>query len=506
MGVEDQISDSSSSPEDNLAALKGIWKSFNSVAVLKGVDLTLERGEIHSLLGGNGSGKSTLMKILSGIYRKNSGKIIIEGKEVNFLNPSQAHEHGIYLVPQEPKVFPDLSIEENIIIGTKYSLGSKTREIEEAGRQLGFTENLSRPAGVLSIAGQQLMEILRGLLRNASILILDEPTSTLTFKEVESLFVQLKRLKDRGMGIFFISHRIQEILEISDRVSVLRDGVFVLNETAGNLDEKQLISAMLPDDRNPERVRPVKLSASDMDKPVVMSVNNLCGEAFDGVTFDIREGEVVGIAGVVGAGRTELAEAVIGIDQNVTGEVAVQGEILSRRNPGTSIEKGVVYVPEDRAAHGIFLDLKNLYTTTSSILPKLGRIFIKNAKEREIGEGFIKKLGIKTNGPDQIARTLSGGNQQKVVISRAMACGPRVVILDEPTRGVDAQAREDVYEIINGLTDAKVGILLISSDLEEIIRLSDRVLVMYRGRIINELSRDDLTIENVTSGAFGVIQ
>lgn len=489
---------------DNLVSLVGIWKSFNGVAVLKGVDLTLRSGEIHALLGGNGSGKSTLMKILSGVYKKNAGKIVIEGKECNLLNPSQAHENGIYLVPQEPKIFPNLSIEENIIIGTSYAPGSITSEITEMGMQLGFTENLYRPAGILSIANQQLMEILRGLLRNVKILILDEPTSTLTFKEVESLFVQLKRLKAQGIGIFFISHRIHEILEISDHVSVLRDGSFVLDESADRLDESILIQAMLPDDRSPGQIRSKAPKEYQTENNAIMEIKNLTGEAFNEVSFSIFPGEIVGLAGVVGAGRTELAEAIIGIDKNVTGDVIIEGELFTPRNPEKCQKKGIVYVPEDRAAHGIFLDLKNLYTTSSSILSEIGKIFINGKKERNIGESFIRKLGIMTNGPDQISRTLSGGNQQKIVISRVMACGPKVIILDEPTRGVDAEAREDVYDIISGLTESGVGVLLISSDLEEVIRLSDRILIMYRGELTEELSKEDCTIENVTSGAFGV--
>ncbi len=488
----------------DLVELNGIWKSFNGVAVLRGVNLDLKSGEIHALLGGNGSGKSTLMKILSGIYRKNAGTIRISGEECNFLNPSQAHESGIYLVPQEPKIFPNLSIEENIIIGTSYTLGSKTEEIKKMGQQLGFSESLSRPAGILSIAGQQLLEILRGLLRNVKILILDEPTSTLTFREVESLFKQLRNLKNQGIGVFFISHRINEILEIADRVSVLRDGNFVLDKPVAQLNETTLINAMLPDDRISKKIEETSQKKIAEGLAPLLKIRNLTGEAFNGISFSVMPGEIVGLAGVVGAGRTELAEGIVGIDKNVTGEVIIGNESFSQRSPGRSRKKGIVYVPEDRAAHGIFLDLQNLYTTSSSILSEMGKLFISNKKERQLGEYFIKKLGIKTNGPKQISRTLSGGNQQKIVISRAMACNPKVIILDEPTRGVDAEAREDVYDIIKSLIDLDVGILLISSDLEEVIRLSDRILVMYRGEIIEELSKDESTIERVTSGAFGV--
>lgn len=482
---------------------ENIWKSFNGVSVLKGVGITLNKGEVHSILGGNGSGKSTLMKIISGVYQRDAGKITMNGEEVLFQNPAQAHLGGIYLVPQEPKIFPHLTIEENILVGTAYRLGEKRNEIAEIGKSIGFYEDLSAVAGILSIANQQLLEIVRGLLRQASVLILDEPTSTLTFKEVELLFERLNMLKERGIGIFFISHRLNEILTISDRVSVLRDGEFVLLEDAKNLDQTKLVQAMLPEGKS-ETVMEHEEKQDHVQDHVVFAVEHLCSEAFNDISFEVRAGEVVGLAGVVGAGRTELAEAIIGIQQS-TGTLIYCGEELTERTPRRCQDRGLVYVPEDRAAHGIFLDQPNIFTTSASILRKLGRIFLNKKQEESIGNEFKDMLKIKIHDLKQIASTLSGGNQQKVVLSRVMACRPKLIILDEPTRGVDADARLDVYEIIRKLTKSGVGMLLISSDLEEIKTLSDRILIMYRGRLTHEYrNTQDCTIEQITAGAFGV--
>jgi AI-2 transport system ATP-binding protein len=486
-----------------ILSLSDIWKSFNGVPVLKGVNMTLKEGEIHALLGGNGSGKSTLMKIISGIYSRDAGTICVDGEEVEFQNPAQAHQGRIYLVPQEPQIFPHLSIEENIILGTGSKVGDVTDEIVRIGETLGFTEALNELAGGLSIAHQQLLEIIRGLIRKARVLILDEPTSTLTFKEVNSLFERLRTLKETGIGIFFISHRLNEILEIADRVSVLRDGHMVLNEGVEKLDHLKLVRAMLPEGKT-EQEEVFHSTGEHIDQQVAFELKNLSSEDFKDVSLYVKKGEVVGLAGVVGAGRTELAEAVMGLNQGCTGTVVVNGRELQNRSPELCQESGLVYVPEDRAAHGIFLGQPNFFTTTSSILKKFGKLFISAGKEYGVARKFIEQFRIKVTGPDQMSTTLSGGNQQKVVLSRVIACDPDVIILDEPTRGVDAEARLDVYKIIRNLTRQGVGVLLISSDLEEIIELSDRIYIMYHGQITGEYGRQECDIETITAGAFGV--
>ncbi len=487
-----------------VVSLKNIWKVFDGVPVLRGVSIDVKPGEIHALLGGNGSGKSTLMKTLSGIYSLDAGEIFLEGTPVAIENPSYAHKMGIYLVPQEPKIFPHLSVEENILIGMDVDPAQARDTIKQLAKDLGFEENIFSPAGRLSIANQQLLEIIRGLLHNVKVLILDEPTSTLTFREVDALFARLRKLAKRGIGIFFISHRLQEILEISDRVSVLRDGNFVLSAATQTLDSRDLVRAMLPDDTTSDRqIQRERVSSAKFGKPI-LRVEHLSGEAFQDVTFQVRAGEVVGVAGLVGSGRTELAEGIFGIDTHVTGNVFIDGEIVKNRTPRRCLDMGLVYVPEDRHAHGVFLELPNGQTITASILKKLGRILLSFRRERMVTGKFITQLQIKSTGPQQITRTLSGGNQQKVVLAKSMAGNPKVVILDEPTRGVDAQARQDVYHLIKQLSDQGVGIMLISSDFDEVIHLSDRVLVMYHGEIVDEMTHSECQIERITESAFGL--
>jgi len=487
-----------------VAELHKIWKIFAGVPVLWGVDLDLKPGEVHALLGGNGSGKSTLMKILSGVYTPDAGTIKLDGKVVHIEGPAHAHELGVYLVPQEPNIFPHLSVEENILIGTKIDPAAARERIKQLAADLGFEGRLSESAGRLSIANQQLLEIIRGLLRNAKVLIFDEPTSTLTFREVDSLFDNIRKLTAQGIGVFFISHRLNEIMVIADRVSVLRDGKFVLRAPISAVTVRDLIQAMLPE--GAEKVQIVQDTAYKPAQlgPVVLEVNNLRSEAFHNISFQVRGGEVVGLAGLVGAGRTEVAEAIWGIDKHAHGDVYIGGQRIAHRNPHKCQEAGLVYVPEDRHAHGIFLDLPNVQTTTAGILPHLGRWFLSFRREREIGQEYMHPLEIKHAGLNQLAQTLSGGNQQKVVLSKALAGHPRAIILDEPTRGVDAKARQDIYKLIHRLVQQGVGILLISSDLEEVAELSDRVLVMYRGSIVEELDHSECQVERITEAAFGL--
>jgi AI-2 transport system ATP-binding protein len=487
-----------------LASLKGIWKVFAGVPVLKGVDIELKAGEVHALLGGNGSGKSTLMKILSGVYTADAGTIELDGSPVDIDNPSHAHEMGIYLVPQEPEIFPHLTVEENILLGSDLQPAEAQDRIKRFAADLGFEGDLSEPAGRLSIANQQLLEIIRGLIRQAKVLILDEPTSTLTSREVDSLFARIRRLTSRGIGVFFISHRLGEVLAISNHISVLRDGDFVLSAATKSLTTRDLVRAMLPEESEANgRAAKIERELPKLGEPV-LEVTDLAGEAFKNVSFLVRAGEIVGLTGLVGAGRTELANAILGTDPETRGQVRINGQAATHRSIHRCQEMGLVYVPEDRHAHGIFLDLPNLQTTTAAILPKLGRFLLSIRQERAIASQYVDQLKIKVAGLSQLARTLSGGNQQKVVLSKALASNPHIIILDEPTRGVDAQARQDVYHLIHQLTSQQVGVLLISSDLEEVAQLSDRVLVMYQGGIIEELTHSECQIERITTACFGL--
>ena len=490
--------------EKLLLELRNVWKVFAGVPVLKGINFTLGEGEIHALLGGNGSGKSTTMKIISGAYQLDEGEVLLSGKPIKLDSPKIAHDNGIYMVPQEPHVFPHLSVLENLGVGLDLSNQELRKRVEPLLDAMGFRADLDEQAAFLSIAQQQLLEIIRGLLRNANILIFDEPTSALTFRETEQLFERMRTLASQGIGLIFISHRLGEVMEIADRVSVLRDGVMVLNEPVEKITPHDLVRAMLPDtDTESDEVSPQKRHL--LGEPV-LEVSNLNSEAFSDISLTLRAGEVLGLAGLVGSGRTELSEAIVGIDQHAKGSVRIRGKELSRRNPSLCQRHGLVYVPEDRHAHGIFLDLPSVYTVTAGILDRLGKWLISNDIEKNIGQRFVEAMNIKLNSIWQIAGTLSGGNQQKVVLAKALAGEPKVVILDEPTRGIDASARQDVYRLIRELTSQGVAILLISSELEEVVELSDRVLVMYRGRIIDELTDNDINLERVTESSFGMVQ
>lgn len=487
---------------ENLLELNNIWKIFDGVPVLKGLDISLMKGEVHAILGGNGSGKSTLMKIISGTYQYSNGAIKYLGKEVNFTRPYQAHREGIYLVPQEPKIFPYLSILENITIGLSKVNGETIDKVKNIADRIGFKVSLRDDAGKLTIANQQLVEIIRGLIRDAKVLILDEPTSTLTVKEVKSLFDIVRPLLKNDIGVFFISHRINEIFDFSDRISVLRDGNIVLSGKTSDFKPIDLIKAMIGNsDYN--------ISQNDNTEynigKVVLSVHNLSSEIFKNISFDVRESETLGIAGIVGAGRTELASAIVGLEPYHSGEVIMNGKKLIPCDAKSAREAKISYIPEDRHKYGIFLDIPFYETISSEILKKISKVFLNKKQEKEISKKYVDELKIKVLNEEQYSRMLSGGNQQKVVISKILTTDPKVVILDEPTRGVDANAREDVFQIVRNLKKKGVAVILISSDLEEVINNSDRIIVIHSGEINLELDKKDFSIEVITQASFGVI-
>lgn len=488
---------------NTLLELKDIWKVFDGVSVLKGINIDLKEKEVHAILGGNGSGKSTLMKIISGTYEASKGSMKYIDEKVSFTKPYQAHKKGIYLVPQEPKIFPSLSVLENIIIGLENINKNLINRVSQISEQIGLRVSLKEEAGKLTIANQQLLEIIRGLIRDAKVLILDEPTSTLTVKEVKSLFDNVRPLVNNGIGVFFISHRINEIFEFSDRISILRDGQIVLSGYTKDFKSIDLIKAMIGSAKEnrvleSDEKREVKLGN------IVLSVKNLTSEIFKDISFDIMESETLGIAGIVGAGRTELAESIIGIEPYYGGEVYVCGKKIPPLNPKASREAKIAYIPEDRHKYGIFLDLPYYFTITAGILKNIGKIFFNNKTEKSISKKYVNDLKIKILSDKQCSRMLSGGNQQKVVISKILAANPKVVILDEPTRGVDAQSREDVFSIIKALKNKGVAVALISSDLEEVVNNSDRIIVIYSGIINYEVEKKDFSIELITHASFGV--
>lgn len=494
-----------------LLQIKEVTKSFASNLVLKGINITLNAGEVVVIIGGNGAGKSTLMKILMGIYRADSGEVYIHGEKVNLSNPAHSLQQGIYLVPQEPLLFPNMTVEENILIGmngNKSELGKRLRAII---KDMGWDIGLGRNANTLSIAEQQLVEILRGLLRQARILIFDEPTSALTFKEIDQFFRIIQDLKEQNIGMFYITHRLKEVFEIATDVVILKDGRITSSGPVADFSEELLVKGLVSDEDENLREKPAEKSEridrgpSDTgDGPTVFKLDQFSGYGFRDVSFEIRKGEILGLAGVVGSGRTELAETVFGMSRAVSGAVYLMDEDITNMKTSGVIKKGINYVPEDRHLNGIF-SMGSVKTNISASVLRSGKSFlINNGDETRMAKQCISDLTIKVTDENQKLGSLSGGNQQKVVIGKVLLSSPKLVILDEPTRGIDAEARSDVYRIIERLKEEGNAILLISSDFEEILILSDRVEVMHAGTNVKSFDKNELTMDQLTEAAFGL--
>lgn len=488
-----------------MISVRDIWKSFASNKVLKGINLDVNAGEVIALIGGNGAGKSTLMKIIMGIYQQDRGDIYLRGEKIDLSKPSIALAHGIYLVPQEPMLFPNMTVEENILIGFMEKKSELRIRLKTIIEQLGWKLQLERRADTLSIAEQQLVEILRGLLRNAKILILDEPTSSLTFNEIESLFNLIEDLKRKGIAIFYITHRLTEVFEIATHVAIMRDGRITLTGSVNMFTKEDLVKGLLPPDTKLKVTEKTDILDYANLTPV-FELKKFTGYGFKDISLDLYPGEVLGVAGVVGAGRTEFATTIMGMDESKSGKVLLNGEDITGVKTRTVIDKGLNYVPEDRFLHGIFKIASTGSNISSACLRNMCKFFTDKKTERKLGDKYISNFRIKVTGQEQIMGSLSGGNQQKVVISRALSTSPKVVILDEPTRGIDAGARGDVYAIINQLKKEGVAILLISSDFEEIIELSDRAITMYQGRINHRFSKEEIDLDHLTAASFGVYE
>lgn len=501
---EENLKAATMDPQNTLLSVRGIYKSFSHNQVLKGIDLDISEGEVLALIGGNGAGKSTLMKIIMCIYQHDAGEIAIGGKTVSNTKPSDALEYGLYLVPQEPMLFPNMTVEENVVIGLKGKPAELHKRLVDLLKNLGWELDLNRKALSLSIAEQQLVELLRGLLRNAKLLILDEPTSALTFDEVESLFKIINDLKKQNIGIIYITHRLAEVFTIATHVAIMRDGVITLSGKVKEFTREMLVQGLLPPDTR-KREEAFKSSAPEYNnlKPV-FSLKDYSGYGFKDINFDVYPGEILGLAGVVGAGRTELATTIFGRDIVLGGKAYLEDQDVTGLSTAEMMRKGVNYVPEDRRHDGIFRIGDVALNTTAGCLDHLGKFFMNFKSEKQITEQYIKDFRIKVTGQDQLISSLSGGNQQKVVIASKLATKPKLIILDEPTRGIDAAARGDLYAIINRLKQEGVAVLLISSDMEEIIELSDRAITMFQGRINHTFNKDDINQNNLMSASFGV--
>lgn len=476
-----------------LVVARGIAKTFGGVDVLHGVDLDLAGGEVHALLGENGAGKSTFARILAGVHRPSRGVIRLAGLPLDLASPLEAQRRGITLLHQEPISFPDLSVAENLFIGRTGApaLGRvRWRAMAQDARRLMASldvgVDVERPMRGLSIADQQMVEIARAVAGDSRLIIMDEPTAALTPREVETLFQIVRRLRSDGRAIVFISHRLEEVRAIADRVTVFRDGAKVATAPTGDLTDEAIIQLMigrpLSELHHGEARLPgaIALSASGLTLP----------GRFADISFEIRRGEIVGLGGLVGAGRTDVARAIFGIAPATEGRLGIHGEPAVIASPRDAVRRGMAYVPEDRAIAGIFRTLPTIHNITAAAPARFApRGFIQHGLERSVASQAVAQLRIRLASLRQPVGDLSGGNQQKTILARWLLTEPDILILDEPTRGIDIGVKAEIYGIVNALASEGKAILLISSDLPELLALSDRILVMCEGRITAELPR-----------------
>ena len=486
---------------NSLVQMKNISKSFSDTKVLKGVHLELDHGEILALLGENGAGKSTLMKILSGIYSKEEGEIYLDGELCHFQNPKEAQNKGIAIIHQEMNLCNDLTVSENIFLGREISgtLQLSRKKMDEESQRildsLGVSMKATDLAGDLKVSEQQMVEIAKALSEEAKVLIMDEPTSALSRKEIEDLFRVIRRLRDEGRGIIYISHRLDELRAIVDRVTILRDGENVISANLSDLSIDDIIRHMVG------REIQDKFPHLSCEKGVeILRVENLeAGPKVRNISFSLYEGEILGIAGLMGAGRTEMTRALFGVEEKSAGKVYLYGKEISIRSPKDSIEHGMALIPEDRRKDGLCTELSIRENIALPNLDSLSGPFsaLSKEKEKQLSGQAMQSLNVKAESEEMIAKNLSGGNQQKVVLGKWLVRNPKVILFDEPTRGIDIGAKVEIYQIMNELKKKGVGVLFISSEMEEVLGMSDRILVFCDGRITGELSKEESSQENI---------
>lgn len=486
--------------------MKNISKQFPGVKALNNVNLNIKKGEVHVLVGENGAGKSTLMKILNGVYSKDSGEIVFKGKPIQIRNPREAQEAGISIIYQELNLIPKLSIAENIFLGREplkknglIDWKMVYKETEVLLKKLEIDLDPRTKINRLGIAQQQMIEIAKALSFKSDIIVMDEPTSALTDKEINKLFAVIRQLKESGVAIIYISHRLEEIKQIGDRLTVLRDGNYIGTYEVKDIDIDTIIQLMVGrkvDEKYPKETAEI----SD----IVLEVRNLNNAKLKNISFRLKKGEILGLAGLMGAGRTELARAIFGVDPINSGDIYINGIKKNISSPLDAIKNGIGLLPEDRRTQGLIQKMNVLENIT---LPNLNsfvdRIFIN--KKREINKSieFIEQVNIRTPSPLAKVRFLSGGNQQKVVLAKWLCANVEIIIFDEPTRGIDVGAKVEIYKLICNMAKSGKAILLISSELPEVLGMCDRILVMHEGKITGELSRQEATQEKILSYATG---
>lgn len=489
---------------DLLVNMVGIEKSFPGVHALSNCHFELRSGEVHALVGENGAGKSTLMKILAGVYQKDAGQVLVHGKEVEIHNPREALQHGIAMIHQELNLVPHLSVAQNIYIGREPRAGLPfwldERKINADATQLLASMHLpfdpkTRVAN-LSVAQQQMVEIAKALSMDAEVLIMDEPTAALTESEIEELFRIIRQLKKQGVGIVYISHRLEELKIITDRVTVMRDGQYIATGETAETSVDQIISWMVGRtifESSPELPK-------DANQPIVLEVRNLNrGKALKEINFAVKRGEIVGFAGLMGAGRTEVARAIFGADKIDSGEILRNGVPVRIHSPQDAVRHGIGYLSEDRKRYGLLVGLN---VETNIVIAAYNRFLrwlgvVDGGGTRAVADKYVQALSIKTPSTGQLVRNLSGGNQQKVVIGKWLTADTDILIFDEPTRGIDVGAKSEIYKLLNELVAQGKSVIMISSELPEVLRMSHRIIVMCEGRITGELSAGEADQERI---------
>jgi rhamnose transport system ATP-binding protein len=488
--------------------VRGLSKSFGGVHALREVRLAVRAGEVLALLGENGAGKSTLIKIITGVYQPDAGELLLDGHPAHFTDTRAARDHGVAAIYQEPSLFPDLDVAENIFVGRQPRRGGRVDwrgMYEEASallRRLGVRLDPRMKARELSVAQMQMVEIARALSVRARVLIMDEPTSSLTQGEVDELFTIVRQLKESGAAIIFISHRLEELFALADRVTVLRDGAYVDTRPMAGVTTEDLIRLMVGRDLA-ELFPKQQVEAGDL----ALEVKSLSLPGrFSDISFQLRRGEILGMAGLVGAGRTEVAEALFGVMPASSGGICIGGQDVTVADPEQAMALGIGYVPEDRKLHGLVLQMSIAQNITLPTLRRFARMgWLSGAAEGRSAAEDATRLEVKMSGVDQPAGQLSGGNQQKVVLAKWLSTRPQVLILDEPTRGIDVGTKAAVHRLMSQLAADGLAILMISSELPEILGMSDRILVMREGRITGTFSRAEATQERLMAAATGAV-
>ncbi|HHT96287.1 MAG TPA: sugar ABC transporter ATP-binding protein [Clostridiales bacterium] len=494
--------------KEMLLEVKNITKQFPGTKALDNVQLNVKKGEVHALCGENGAGKSTLMNIIGGMYAPTSGELKFEGKKIAPRTPGESQKIGIGFVHQELSLCPHLTAAENIYIGRlphnrgNINFSQLWKDADEVLKRFGANFSSKELVSKLTVSEQQLVEIAKSVSLDCKLLILDEPTSSLTDKETNKLFEVVKSLKSEGISVLFISHRMPEIFAICDRVTVFKDGAYVNTMEIANINADDIIRAMVG--RELGKLYPPKSTCIDKKESIV-KVRNLTGKIFKDINFDLYKGEILGFAGLVGAGRTEIMTALCGIDNKQSGDIWLKGKKQNFKRYGDAVEQGVCYLTEDRKKEGLFLEMSIKSNMTSANLKAVSKnIWLQEKLEKKLADNYVKQLSIKVAGIEYPIKSLSGGNQQKCLLGKWLSINPQLIIMDEPTRGIDVGAKAEIHNLLRRLANEGVGVIIVSSELPEIIGVSDRVIVVHEGSLAGELSNPEtITEENIMKLASG---